>query len=267
MNVGELEVANVLPVLVGAIALFIVLFFLYKTIKGVFYQSAYLETLREFAKAHEYKKPISKWMFIFMEIAGLFLGLLFISSFFKNTFLTVGVIFILLVISVFFGVKFYVPPFKAFALAENLKYETLNDDEDVITGKYNDRDILLKMKKVGITPTGFRRFMDQEGMVNLVKRILSVSMALNDEIIKNIRYKNGKVTTDPEILTTGFSKPEKMLGDIPVSDNARLYISTINGRNYLTMEKININFLFTAELYYIREIMERILDSVNNGKA
>jgi|GEM_PF-5664299 len=262
MSAEEFEFSNILPVLVGAIALFIVIFLLNRTINRIFFQSKYIETLRDFAKSHGYKKPISKWTFIFLEISAVCFGVFFISEFFKNPFLTFGIIFILLIIAVLFAVKFYVPPFKAFAFAENLNYESQNDGQDVVTGKYDHRDIFVKMEKAGISPDGSIRFTEQEGRTNLVKRILSVSVSINDEEIKNIRYENGKIIADPVISTNDFSAPEKMLADIPVSDNVRLYISTINSKTHLTLEKTNTNILFLAELYYIREITRLILDSV-----
>nr|WP_319524359.1 hypothetical protein [uncultured Desulfosarcina sp.] len=256
---GELEFANIMPFLIGALFFLVIVIVLNKTIKNIFFQSKYLETLRRFAEERRYKKPISKWCFVFIEIVGLFLALLFLVSFFKNAFATVGVIFILLVFFVFLAVKFYTPPFKALALAEKLTY-----NDDVVCGEYKGRDVYIKMEKesVDISP---RSIIEREKSVDFKKRVISVSLSLDNEKIKSIRYQDGKITVYPEILNSDFSYPEGMFSDIPVSDKICVYISQINGNDYLTIEKVNRNILFTAELYYLCEIAERMLASIDNA--
>ena len=256
---GKLEFATLMPFIIGAIFLLVIVIVLNKTVKNIFFQSVYLDTLRAFAEDHGYKKPISKWLFISIEIAGIFLGLFFVVSFFKNAFATLAVIFILLVFFVFLGVKFYTPPLKKLALAEKLAYK-----DDSAYGEFKGKDVYIRIEKepVDIFP---RSIIEREKSVDFKKRVISVSLSLDNEKIKTIRYQDGKITVEPGILNSNFSYPEKMLSDIPVSDNTRVYISQLNGKEYLTIEKINSNILFTAELYYLCEAAEGILASINDS--
>ncbi len=262
MNFANWEIETVLPVLIGAIALFVVILFLNNAIKGIFYQSVYLETLAGFAKAHGYKKPMSKWLFIVLETACILLGLLFLVSFLTNPFLTFGGLFVLVVIAVGVAVKFYTPPLKTVALRENLNYVT-----DVASGPYKGRDMVLKLEKQAADKE-MMSFSDRDRMTRLSKRTISVYMALNNDEMSTITYENNKIITDfKKNSSPDFSHPEKMLGDIPDSDNAHLFITTINGNPYLTLKKVSLNFLSTAELYYLCEITGKILAAGNRQTA
>lgn len=258
---GQLTFEKIMPLLIGAVFLIAVVIVLNKIVKNIFFQSAYLETLREFAETHGYKKPISKWGFILIEIAGVFVALFFITSFFKNAFVTTGILAALVLLSVFVAVKYYTPPFKAFALAEHLTY-----NGDLISGNFKGRDILMKMEKESVEFPQ-ETLWDRNQRVDIVKRSISVSLSLDHESIKGMAYKNGKIEVTPGTLKADFSPVEKMLLKMPAADNVRLYISTLNGKEFLTLKKMNNNFLFIAELYYLCKAAGRTIDALNDGLA
>lgn len=256
---GQLEFEKIMPFLIGTIFLVAVMIVLNKTIKNIFFQSAYMEVLRDFAGMHGYKKPISKWLFILIEIAGLFLAMFFIASFFKNAFLTTGVLTVLMLLSAFVAIKYYTPPFKAFARAESLIYTG-----DTVYGNYRGRNIVLKMEKETIE-FHIEPIEDRHKKIDFVKRNISVSLSLDDESIESVTYENGKIEVTPDTLKADFALSDKMLSKIPPSDHARMSISTINGEKYLTLEKTYSSFLFTAELYYLCEAAGQALDAINDS--
>lgn len=258
---GQLEFEKIMPFLIGAIFLVAVVIVLNKTIKNIFFQSAYLGTLREFAETNGYKKPISKGVFILIEIAGIFLALFFITSFFKNAFLTTGVLATLVLFSAFAAIKYYPPPFKAFALAETLTY-----DGEIVSGNFKGKELFMKMEK---EPVNFSQesLSDRNSRVDVVKRSISVSLSLDHESIESITYENGMIELTPGTLKADCSLAEKMLSKIPPSDHVRVYISTIKGDKYLTLEKPYSSFLFTVELYYLCEVVGQTMDAVTEGAA
>jgi len=261
MDAGMWDVETVLPVVVGAVALFIIVLVLNKFIKRIFHQSSYLDVLRAYAGKHGLKKPMSKWTFIGLEIAGVFLCLLFMSAFFQNAMLTFGVILVIVIVAVLVAVKFYVPPLKTFALKEHLAYEG-----DVVSGQYKGRGIVVKMDKDNVD-IHLMSFSERDRQVKPQIRLVTASMELDADGIHEVRYENGKVIVEPQLVGVDLSGPEQMLGEMPPSDNVRLSLTTINGKRHLTLEKIIIGFVFVAEFYYLRDILDKILIESARGQA
>ncbi len=138
---------------------------------------------------------------------------------------------------------------------------------DVASGPYKGRDMVLKLEKQAAGKE-MMSFSDRDRMTRLSNRTISVCMALNNDEMSTITYENAKIITDfKNNLRPDFSHPEKMLRDIPDSDNAHLFITTINGNPYLTLKKVSLNFLSTAELYYLCEITRKILVAGNSQTA
>ncbi len=258
---GQLPFEKMMPWIIGAVFLVAVVIVLNNIIKNIFFQSAYVETLREFAAEHGCKKPISKWLFILIEVVGVFLALFFISSFLKNALAATGILAVFLVLSVFVAIKYHTPPLKAFALAEGLTYV-----EDVVSGNYKGRDLVVKMEKKSV-------YLPQESMadrnnrVDIVRRRLFVSFLLDHESMAGMTYEKGKIAVTPDTLKADLNHVGKMLSKMPPADKARFHISSLNGKKFLTLEKINSGFLFVAELYYLCEAAGRAADILNGGLA
>ncbi len=257
----KFEPGNITHILVAAVLFFVAVIFSGQTIKNLSFQSEFIETLRDFAQENGYKEPISRTLFILMAVAALFLLILFLSALLKNPLPTMAATFLLLVITAIFGIIFYIPPFRAFTLRENLTYFG-----EVISGQYHGRDIFIVEEKK-VADRFINLTAEERKPVNSGKKTISVSLSMDNCQVRHIRYEAGKIITAPDGLNPDFARPQKMLNEIPRFDKPRVYISEINGDNYLTIEKKVTKFLSLTELYYVCTIAESILDAIDGDRC